>query len=173
MAGPRVYLLHAAAALLIGSRFLTATAQDASLFTGHAIGALFFVVLAGKIVQSTFDDLKNCPGTLFWRDLRIPVAGRRVGSYICDDPCGEPRIVSTWQRNPAANGTGDSSRNIFMYYSFVTLTTVGYGDVTPASIPARTLSWVEAVTGQLYLAVLIAGLISAMVARNAAPNRRS
>ncbi len=31
-----------------------------------------------------------------------------------------------------------NSRNIFIYYSFVTLTTVGYGDVTPLSIPART-----------------------------------
>jgi hypothetical protein len=64
----------------------------------------------------------------------------------------------------------DYSRNIFIYYSFVTLTTVGYGDVTPTSIPARTLSWVEAITGQLYLAVLIAGLISAIVARKTARN---
>ena len=67
---------------------------------------------------------------------------------------------------------GDFSRNIFVYYSFVTLTTVGFGDVTPLSIPARTLSWVEAVTGQLYLAVLIAGLISALVAKNSACSRR-
>lgn len=60
-----------------------------------------------------------------------------------------------------------------MYYSFVTLTTVGYGDIAPASTTARTLAWVEAVVGQLYLAVLIAGLMSALIARNNAADHRS
>jgi hypothetical protein len=60
---------------------------------------------------------------------------------------------------------GENSRYVFIYYSFVTLTTVGYGDVIPLSTPARTLSWLEAVTGQLYLAVLIAGLIGDLMAR--------
>ena len=59
---------------------------------------------------------------------------------------------------------GNYSSQVFIYYSFVTLTTVGYGDITALSTPARTLSWVEAMTGQLYLAVLIAGLISALMA---------
>ena len=42
------------------------------------------------------------------------------------------------------------------YYSYVTLSTVGYGDITPVRPIARTLSMGEAMTGQLYLAVLIA-----------------
>jgi hypothetical protein len=46
------------------------------------------------------------------------------------------------------------------YYSFVTLTTVGYGDITPVSQVARTLSVAEALCGQLYLAVLIARLVA-------------
>ncbi len=46
------------------------------------------------------------------------------------------------------------------YYSFVTLTTVGYGDITPVSQAARSLSVGEALTGQLYLAVLIARLVA-------------
>ena len=46
-----------------------------------------------------------------------------------------------------------------LYYSFVTLTTVGYGDVTPVHAVARTLAYLEAVIGQLYIAVLIAGLV--------------
>ncbi len=52
---------------------------------------------------------------------------------------------------------------IFIYYSFVTLTTVGYGDVTPVAPPARTLAWMEAVAGQFYMAVIVAGLISSLV----------
>ena len=50
--------------------------------------------------------------------------------------------------------------NLFIYYSFVTLTTLGYGDVTPIDSTARVLSWVEAVLGQFYIAILVAGLVS-------------
>jgi hypothetical protein len=48
----------------------------------------------------------------------------------------------------------------FSYFSFVTLTTLGYGDITPLSRPARNLAALEAVFGQLYLAVLVARLVS-------------
>lgn len=48
----------------------------------------------------------------------------------------------------------------FMYYSFVTLTTLGYGDIAPKSNPARALSVAEAVIGPLFLAVFIARLVS-------------
>ncbi len=47
-----------------------------------------------------------------------------------------------------------------LYYSFVTLTTVGYGDVMPVSPAARALSNVESLVGILYPAVLIGRLIS-------------
>jgi hypothetical protein len=47
----------------------------------------------------------------------------------------------------------------FTYFSFVTLTTLGYGDITPVTRPAKNLSVLEAVFGQLYLAVLIARLV--------------
>jgi hypothetical protein len=50
---------------------------------------------------------------------------------------------------------------LFTYYSFVTLTTLGYGDITPVSEAARTLAWLEALLGQLYLAVMVAGLVAA------------
>jgi hypothetical protein len=46
------------------------------------------------------------------------------------------------------------------YFSFVTLTTVGYGDVTPVAMPARSLAIMEALTGQLYPAILLARLVS-------------
>ena len=50
--------------------------------------------------------------------------------------------------------------NQFLYYSLVTLTTLGYGDITPLTAAARIWSALEAVTGTLYLAVLIARLVS-------------
>jgi hypothetical protein len=52
-----------------------------------------------------------------------------------------------------------------MYFSFVTLATLGYGDVLPKSEVARGLAIFEAVGGQLYIAVLIARLVSAQRSR--------
>jgi hypothetical protein len=47
----------------------------------------------------------------------------------------------------------------FIYYSFITLTSTGYGDITPLHPYTRSLAIFEAITGQLYLAVLIARLV--------------
>jgi hypothetical protein len=51
----------------------------------------------------------------------------------------------------------------FLYFSFVTLTTLGYGDVLPLTIYAQTLTVTETVIGQFYLAVLVAALVSAFL----------
>jgi len=53
-----------------------------------------------------------------------------------------------------------------IYYSFVTLTTIGYGDITPVSLIARSYSVLEAVTGQLYLTVLVAGLVGLYISQS-------
>ena len=45
------------------------------------------------------------------------------------------------------------------YFSFATMTTLGYGDILPRSPTARTLATLEAMTGQIYLTVLIARLV--------------
>ncbi len=51
----------------------------------------------------------------------------------------------------------------FAYFSFVTLTTVGYGDITPVHPVARVLAAGEALVGQLYPAVLIGRLVSLQI----------
>jgi len=48
----------------------------------------------------------------------------------------------------------------YLYFSFVTLTTLGYGDITPVHHAARSLAMLEALTGQLYPAILIARLVT-------------
>lgn len=47
----------------------------------------------------------------------------------------------------------------YLYFSFVTLTTLGYGDITPVSPFAKSLTIVIAIIGQLYLTILIAMLV--------------
>ncbi len=61
-------------------------------------------------------------------------------------------------------GTGEAfSMAHWNYYSFVTLTTLGYGEIVPVSATARTLAFAEAIFGQLYIATLVAGLVSAYI----------
>ncbi len=64
-----------------------------------------------------------------------------------------------------------ASLHSFTYYSFVCMTTTGYGDITPLSEGARTLSVMEAVSGQLYMAILIARLVGLQVAQSMTEER--
>ena len=48
-----------------------------------------------------------------------------------------------------------------IYFSFVTLTTLGYGDILPMNTYARTLAYIEAIVGQFYIALLVASLVGA------------
>lgn len=54
----------------------------------------------------------------------------------------------------------------FVYFSFVTMTTLGYGDVTPKSYAAGNLAILQALTGQIYLAVILARIVSLLVTRS-------
>ena len=49
----------------------------------------------------------------------------------------------------------------WLYFSFVTMTTLGYGDVLPVSATAKAMAYMQAVFGQFYIAVLVAGLVGA------------
>jgi hypothetical protein len=60
-------------------------------------------------------------------------------------------------------GRGDTA---VLYFSFATLTTLGYGDIVPTAPLSRMLTSVEAVAGQLYLAVLVARLVGLHIAHS-------
>jgi voltage-gated potassium channel len=59
--------------------------------------------------------------------------------------------------------TGGQTYTVFsqmVYFSFVTMSTLGYGDVTPRTSLAETATWMQSVVGQLYIAILIARLVT-------------
>jgi len=71
--------------------------------------------------------------------------------------------------NPGALGDAIEMTDVFagakvLYFSFTTLTTVGYGDITPVHPFARSLSNLEAIIGQLYPATLLARLVTLEIA---------
>lgn len=81
-----------------------------------------------------------------------------------------PRSFNLPQHSDSGSVAAELDRGVLTYYSFITLATVGYGDVTPITPLARTLAWIEAVTGQFYLAVLVAGLVGFKVSQNTFTN---
>jgi hypothetical protein len=104
------------------------------------------------------------------RTITIDTIGMALCTYIM--------IGSTWVlfytpvlafdaaafSQPIGIAEGDAMHTL-TYYSFVTLTTLGYGDISPVSKIARSLSIMEALTGTLFLAVLISRLVGSYRSR--------
>jgi len=86
--------------------------------------------------------------------------------------CGYLMLGFTWSgaygvlisQEPASFYTTHSGEHAVVsdlfYFSFVTLTTLGYGDIVPVTAKAQSLAMMEAITGVLYLAVLVSRLVA-------------
>ena len=80
---------------------------------------------------------------------------------------GQVRLAILGEERPS-----NFSLALTIYYSFVTLTTLGDRDIVPRSEVVRGLAIMEAVAGQLYLAVMIARLVSLYVSGEGKGNQR-
>lgn len=69
-------------------------------------------------------------------------------------------LDQTWPASFSPASETPLTLPLAIYFSFVTMATLGYGDVVPVSDLARALAILEAVGGQLYLVVLVARLVS-------------
>ena len=119
-----------------------------------ALSAAFFSFMAVIIVR---DVLRS--EVITWDRIQGAVSayllfGVAWGVLYAWAGLGDPQAFS------GAVGATPQSGEPMIYYSFVTLTTLGYGDITPVSQTARTLAWLEAAFGQIYLVVLVAHLVS-------------
>jgi hypothetical protein len=87
---------------------------------------------------------------LAWAQLYTLVEIAWPGSFRVPEPAS-PELTHL--------GAVAQGRLSFVYYSYVTLTTLGYGDTTPLTPPARALSYMEAMVGQVFLVVTVARLV--------------
>ena len=94
---------------------------------------------------------------LFWACLLILLQAIEPGSFA---GVGLDKVLSLKQEFQHFN-----------YLSFVTLTTLGYGDITPQTPAAMALCQVEAIIGQFFIAVLVARLVGIQVAQEIAGER--
>jgi voltage-gated potassium channel len=88
---------------------------------------------------------------IFFAQIHALIEYLMPGSYVL---LGEPLVPGEGARGQLVE---------FVYYSFVTMTTLGYGDMSPIAPVARALAALQAVFGQIYPALLIAELVGARV----------
>ena len=74
-------------------------------------------------------------------------------------------ILLTFDSNALTNIQKETASFDCYYYSFTTLTTLGYGDITPVAKYARILAILESVTGPIYLAIFVAQIIGMNIAQ--------
>jgi hypothetical protein len=140
--------------------------SHAALLTCHFCEVGFFFGSAVLIVKSLFGPLGLSSDSLLGAIcgyLFLGVGWAVIYSMIEHVHPGSFTISQSFVTGQAL---GRPPSDVLTYYSFVTLTTVGYGDVVPATPATRTCAWIEAISGQFYLAVIVAGLVSMLVTRN-------
>jgi hypothetical protein len=71
------------------------------------------------------------------------------------------RLLGAVQPSPFFGTAGDGTVSQDLFFSFVTLTTTGYGNLVPAANPGQSLAVLEALTGQLFLVIAVAKVVSA------------
>lgn len=124
--------------------------------TGMIFGGLYFIVISAIILIEVIKSRRVTADTLFGAICVYLLIGISWGlSYIALEML-QPGSFST---DPTIENAHAGSHSYLVYYSFVTLTTLGFGDITPLSHIARTTTYLEAIIGQLYIAVLIARLV--------------
>ena len=81
-------------------------------------------------------------------------------------------IELSWPNSFAGFEVGSRSQwnSEWLYFSFVTMTTLGFGDIAPVSALARVFAYMQAVFGQFYIAILVAGLVSGYISQRGERN---
>jgi voltage-gated potassium channel len=153
----------------IGSRFVLQFTSNPTLeMVGAVCSCLFLTVTVFALVSRlftvksvTFDIISAaiCAYLLIgvaWAYAFAFVELRHPGSFS----------AALFQRPTGNMAPLLASLHTFVYYSFVCLTTTGFGDILPVSEGARSLSVMEAVFGQLYMAILVARLVGLEIAQS-------
>ena len=136
-------------------------ANEASVFFYLSVITLFaFLLLA---VRSALRQI------LFAKDIDANRLYGAVCVYLMLGVIWALMYATLGQLDPSAFsgslsvGTEDNNLE-WLYYSFITLTTLGYGDILPVSATARALAYSQAVVGVFYMAMLVAALVGSYAA---------
>jgi hypothetical protein len=130
----------------------------AAAFLVYAIVAMFRHIFVSERVRLNTVSASLCIYMLLgvvWALAYSIVDVLEPAAFYSSLPSGSPRP-------PLRLGSGESTA--VLYFSYCTLTTLGYGDIVPTSPITRGLASLEAITGQLYLTTLVARLVGLHIA---------
>lgn len=146
------------ALLMVGLGYVaTLTDSRAVELAAHLVGAVFFLDLIWTIARAQLFAGTRVTGETLWGAINVYMLFALFFAFLYG------ALLLVWP-NAFAGGMLENEQldvtQSMVYYSFVTMTTLGYGDITPKIQVAATLAYVQALIGQLYVAILIARLVS-------------
>jgi len=152
------------AAVISGLSAMSVRFSTSILQLGHSIDVIQFslsLIFCALITATTLHH------TLQYRRVTIGTLYGATCTYLLIGLSWSFAYELIVHVNPLAftGTTSAQSTNQFTYYSFVTLTTLGYGDIVPQAQMAKLFAWLEAVVGQIYLTVLIAQLVGLYISQ--------
>jgi hypothetical protein len=156
-------ILFVLAATALSGRFLVATLGETLISVGHGIWTFVGLLAAAKALRSALRGTSIESEHIYAALSAYLLAGLSFGVLYW-------ALERTWPGSLLYSGgiVDRFSEQDGVYFSFVTLATLGYGDFVPKTEVARGLAMLEAVVGQLYLAVMVARLVSLYVSGTAA-----
>lgn len=152
-----------AAAITAPMNWLTLTLTNHHLFLISCIfEATFFATMASLILIAVVSKHLATVHSIYGAIcsyLMFGLSWAMIYLGLCISPAGDWTITGLGFDVDEPGGEVAAFSQI-IYFSFVTMSTLGYGDMTPETVLIRTLSWMQSVFGQFYIAVLVAWLVS-------------
>lgn len=157
------------AAPAVAERFVVLFAPSPSLYlTGSILWLLLFAFI-------TWNELR---AVLRQKEITREVISMSISTYLLLGlTCGLFYIVlHDMQPNAFSFGAGGAATEqqvipVLIYFSLTTLSTIGFGDITPITLQARYVAVAEGITGQFYLAILVARLVGMQMSQSAISHR--
>lgn len=121
---------------------------------GRGLAALFSALITAGVIARIFGRVANAPV------INALVVIRAISVYVLIGLLYAYLFIAMSVTGQAFFVEGPQPNSTFLYFSYVTLATVGYGDFTPAYTAGRLLAVSEGLIGQLYLVTVLALIVS-------------
>ncbi len=141
-------------------------------FPNHIFGLLFFISF---FCFNLFIAIVMIRHVAKSKNVTLPIIINSINGYLIIGVLGSVLLATSdllqkyvyHSHTGAINFAGSTAEGFhdYLYFSFVTITTLGYGDITPVSSIAKSVTLLIALSGQLYLTILVAILVGKFLRR--------
>jgi hypothetical protein len=123
----------------------------------NLIGFIFLFIMFVILLQELLSQIFNS------KRITLNVVFGAFTGYILIGIIGFCIILTIYRFNPDSYKISETPINDLLYYSFITLSTIGYGDISPLSLPAKNIAIIIGLVGQFYNAIIMAVIIGKFI----------